>query len=93
MPHLNEADRVLLLAQRFHDAVDAIAWQPEHHVHTPGLKGFDENIGSSLSHFLQWLHAVRRRGVEYGELAGSTGLLLSSLANGATNEYGEITHS
>ena len=33
--HLDEADRVLALAQRLHDAVDAVAGQAEDDLHAP----------------------------------------------------------
>ena len=35
VPHLNEPDIVLSFAQRFHDAVNAIAGKPENYIHPP----------------------------------------------------------
>jgi hypothetical protein len=42
--HLHEADRVLALPQGFHDAVDAVAWQPEYHLDAPVLEALDEEV-------------------------------------------------
>src|SRR5438874_6279013 len=50
MPHLYEANRILPFAERFHDAVDAVAGQTEHHVDTPLLDRVDKNIGRCSSH-------------------------------------------
>ena len=48
--HLDEADRVLALAQRLHDAVDAVAGQAEDGIHAPVLQHVDQNVGGCLSH-------------------------------------------
>ena len=45
--HLNEADLVLVRAQRLHDSVDAIAGKPENDFHAPVDQPFDKYIGSS----------------------------------------------
>jgi hypothetical protein len=50
MTYLHEADTVLALSQRLHDAVDAIARQPEDDVDTPFQEAFHHAISSSRSH-------------------------------------------
>ena len=50
VPHLYEPNRILPLAEGFHDAVDAVAGQTEHHVDTPLLDRVDKNIGRCSSH-------------------------------------------
>ena len=42
VPHLDEADLVLALAQRLHDAVDAVAGQAEDDVDAPVVQGVDQ---------------------------------------------------
>ena len=44
--HLHKANPVLMSAQRFHDAVDAVAGQTENYLHTPINQRFGENIRS-----------------------------------------------
>jgi hypothetical protein len=44
MPYLNKSHFVLALAESFHYAIDAIAWESEYHVDTPGVNSLDENI-------------------------------------------------
>src|SRR5687768_1390236 len=50
MPHLNEANRVMFLSKRFHDAVDAVTWKAEHGIDAPLLQNVDENFSCGLSH-------------------------------------------
>ena len=50
VPHLDEADLVLALAQRLHDAVDAVAGEAEDHLHAPVHDRFDENVAASVCH-------------------------------------------
>jgi hypothetical protein len=50
MTHLHEADAVLALSQRLHDAVNAIAWQPEDGIDTPLEQAFHHAISGSSSH-------------------------------------------
>jgi hypothetical protein len=44
VPHLNEADDVLLRPQRLHDAVDAVAGKAEHGIDAPLVKNVDEDV-------------------------------------------------
>src|SRR5690606_16240384 len=61
VPHLNETYFVLLLAQRFHDAVDAVARDAEDHFHAPVANGVDEYVRRCGCHtcspfkFQSWL--------------------------------------
>src|SRR4051812_21553857 len=50
MPHLHEADAILALPQRLHDAVNAIARQPEDGIDTPLEQAFHHTISGSSSH-------------------------------------------
>jgi hypothetical protein len=50
MAHLNEPDFVGAISQRFHDSVDAIAWQSEHDLDAPIVDRVDENIGGCGFH-------------------------------------------
>ena len=50
MPHLHEADAVLPLSQQLHDAVNAIARQPEDGIDTPLQQAFHHAISGSSSH-------------------------------------------
>src|SRR5438094_1857970 len=50
VPHLYEPNHILPLAEGFHDSVDAVAGQTEHHVDTPLLDCVDKNIGRCSSH-------------------------------------------
>src|SRR6185369_10455254 len=50
VPHLDEADMSLLLAQRFHDSIDAVARQTEDDTHAPFAEGLNENIGGGNGH-------------------------------------------
>src|SRR5918994_5805763 len=43
---LNKPDLLLPLAQRLHDAVDAIPRQAKNDIDSPIVNGFDKNIGS-----------------------------------------------
>ena len=51
MPNLNEADLVLMLAQSFDDAVDAIAGYSEDGIDAPVEQSFNQNVTCGLSHF------------------------------------------
>ena len=44
MPHMYEADLVLILPQGFHDAVDTVAGKAKDGVHTPGEKALYEYV-------------------------------------------------
>ena len=44
MPYVDETDPVLGLAERFHDAVDAIAGQPKDRIHTPCKQSFHQYV-------------------------------------------------
>jgi hypothetical protein len=48
--HLHEADRIEMGAQRLHDAVDAVARQPEHDLDTPVDQGVHEHVRGSSRH-------------------------------------------
>src|SRR5438552_14691855 len=48
--YLDEAHVVLTLAQRFHDAVDAVAGEPEDHLDSPVEQRIDEDFRSCLGH-------------------------------------------
>src|SRR5207247_1896519 len=50
MADLDESDRVLFLAERLHDAVDAVAGESEDRVDAPFLKHVDEDVCGRLSH-------------------------------------------
>src|SRR5258708_27893659 len=66
MPDLDEADRTLALAQRFHNAVDAVARQSKHHIHAPGMDGIHEHIRRSTPHIdtpVHWEDQEARLGV------------------------------
>jgi hypothetical protein len=71
VPDLNEPDRVLALPERFHDAVDSVARQPEHDLDAPALQHVDEHIRSGFPH-----HQPRRDDPDAGwpprELGAST---------------------
>src|SRR6185295_12961318 len=47
---LDEADAILALAQRFHDAVDPVAWQAEHHADVPIEQAIRQDIRCRSSH-------------------------------------------
>src|SRR5579883_1615602 len=47
---VNETYRVPRLAQSLHHAIDAVAGDPEDHIHTPIVNRFDENVGRSFGH-------------------------------------------
>jgi hypothetical protein len=49
MARLNEADGVLALAQRLHDAVDAVARKTEHRIHAPVEQAFHQAVGRGLA--------------------------------------------
>jgi len=53
--HLDEADFLLLLAQRLHDSVDAVTGQPEDHFDTPFHEHFHQNVRCSFSHNIKML--------------------------------------
>jgi hypothetical protein len=55
MPHLDELEFVLVGAQRFHNAVNAVAGEAEHVLHTPVDQGFNQDIRSG--HFDSLLSA------------------------------------
>ncbi len=48
--HVNEANFFFLLAQRFHDAVDAVAGKAEYNVHTPISNGIDQDFRRICCH-------------------------------------------
>ena len=48
--HLDEPDLVLARAQRLHDPVDAVAWQPEYRVDAPVHQRLDEDVSARLRH-------------------------------------------
>ena len=50
VPHLDEADLVLVRAQRLEDAVDAVAGEAEDRVHAPVDQPLDQQIGDGLRH-------------------------------------------
>ena len=50
VPHLDKADFVLAFAKRFHNPVNAIAWQAKNDFHSPFLKHLDQNICRRLTH-------------------------------------------
>jgi hypothetical protein len=50
MADLNESNFVLMLAERFHNAVNTVAGESEYDIHAPGVNGLDEDIGSSSAH-------------------------------------------
>lgn len=50
VPHLDEADAVPRLARGLHDPVDAVAGQPEDHLHTPVNQPLDQHIRRRLGH-------------------------------------------
>jgi len=50
MAHLHEADAILALSERFHDAVDAIAGQAENGIDAPLQQAFHQAISGSRSH-------------------------------------------
>src|SRR6185437_12372856 len=59
MPGLDEADMLLALAQRFHDAVDSIAGNSEDCVHTPFDQPIDQNRCRRLCHVLLLMCLMR----------------------------------
>jgi hypothetical protein len=50
MAHLDESNAILPLAEGFDDSIDAVAGQSEHYIHTPRGNGFDQYVGSIVSH-------------------------------------------
>src|SRR4030095_6435509 len=50
VPDLHEADLVVSDAQRLHDAVDAVAGQPEDHVDAPVVDRVDQYTGCGICH-------------------------------------------
>jgi hypothetical protein len=46
----HELDPVLVPAEAFHDAVDAVAREPEDGVHTPVGEPLDQSLGCDLCH-------------------------------------------
>src|SRR3954463_2710718 len=58
--HLYEADAVLALSQRLHDAVDAVARQPEDGIAAPFEQACHQAIRVRLSHV--WFSPVGWRG-------------------------------
>ena len=50
VPHLDEANFVLALAQRFEDSVDAVAGQSEDHLDAPVDQRLNEDVAGGLGH-------------------------------------------
>ena len=48
--HLDEPDLLLALAQRFDDAVDAVARKTEDDLYAPVVERIEKNIGCSIRH-------------------------------------------
>ena len=61
VPHLDEADLVLVRAQRLHDAVDAVAGQAEDSVDSPVDEALYEDVGGCSGHGLLISLSVRAR--------------------------------
>src|SRR5205807_4886345 len=60
--HLDEADLLLPRAQRFHDAVDAVARDAEHGVDAPIQQGLDQHVGCGFCHGVALLKSAASRG-------------------------------
>jgi hypothetical protein len=50
VPHLHEADLVLILPQRLEEAVDPTAGEAEDHLHVPVEETLDQQVGYRLCH-------------------------------------------
>ena len=59
--HVNEADLLLALAQRFHDAVDSVAGKSEDDFDAPVHKGIDQDLRGCTGHFPLSIPRRRRR--------------------------------
>ena len=51
VPHLDEAQLLLTLAQRLEEAVDAVARKAEDRIHSPVEQSLNQQITSAFGHF------------------------------------------
>jgi hypothetical protein len=50
MPYLDKTDLLLVRAQRFHNAVDAVSRQTKNDIDSPIDQSLNQHIGSSFGH-------------------------------------------